>query len=99
MVTKQEAQRYLSNVPGDRLFWANDGHTISNLEGLAKELKSMDNKTFKHHVNKEKSDFGNWVNDIIGDKELATDLIKAKTKPTALKKVQERVDFLKKKAK
>jgi|SRR3989344_3413022 len=99
MVTKQEAQGFLSNVAGDRLFWVNDGHTIANLEGLANELKSMDNKTFKHHVNKEKNDFSNWVNDVVGDKELASDLRKAKTKPAAMKKVQERVDFLKKKAK
>ena len=99
MVTKQEAIKYLSNAQQDRLFWVHDGHCVSNLEGLAGELHSMNDSTFKYHMNKEKKDFSNWINEVIGDKKLGSEFLKAKNRVSAFKKVHARVAVLKKKAK
>ena len=99
MVKKQDAVKFLSNGPSDRMFWVHDGHSFSNIEGLANELHSMDDKTFKYHSNKEKKDFSNWVSEVIGDKKLASDIMKAKNRISAYKKVQARVASLKKAAK
>ncbi len=94
-ITKEEKDSYLREVDSEHRFWVNNGQVISNMEGLL-SIKDMDEGTFTHHVNKEKNDFYNWVNEIIGDKELAKGIAKVKTKSTLLKKIQARLNYLKK---
>ena len=43
----------------------------------------MADEVFKFHVNKEKNDFANWIEDILGDKDLAKAIRKSKKPKTA----------------
>ena len=98
MVTKDEAKKYLCDVAPEQCFWVNNGPILKNMEELANTLPDMAEDTFRHHVNNEKNDFSSWVRDIIGDANLANDLLSSKNRDSALKKVRGRVNSLRKKA-
>ena len=95
---KEEARKFLADASPECCFWVNDGSVIKNLEELHNALASMSNEAFIHHVNKEKNDFSNWVKDILGDKRLADDLMKSKTKQSVVNKVKQRLQVLKRSA-
>ncbi len=90
-ITKQEAQKFLSNVPGEYVFCCQDGRTINNLKELQDALATMTDDTYLYHSNAEKEDFSNWVRDIIGDQKLAKDLNNAKSRTRAVLAVNRRV--------
>lgn len=98
MVTKQEAEYYLREVPPDQRFWVNNGPILRNLEDLANFLPNIKDEAFRHHVNRDKNDFSTWINDVIGDKALANELVSSKSRDSAIKKVQKRLGFLRNKA-
>ena len=98
MVTKEEAKRYLCDAAPEQCFWVNNGPIVKNLEELANAMPQMSDETFKHHVSNEKNDFSAWVNDVVGDKKLANDLLSSKNKISAANKVISRLNSLKKKA-
>ena len=97
MKNKEDVIKLLSDVPGDRCFWCSSGQVFRNLNDLAAGFESMSEDTYKSHANKDKNDFKNWVTDIIGDKKLAMELLKARSKKSAAEKVKKRVAELKKK--
>ena len=97
MVTKEEAVKYLSDAPAEQCFWVSDGHVLKNLSELAGTLPQIDDNTYSYHANKEKNDFSKWVSDILGDKQLANDLLSSKTKNSAVKKLNSRLALLKRK--
>ena len=96
MVTKDEAKRYISDAPPEQCFWVNNGQILRNVEELANALAQMSEETFHYHANKDKNDFSNWTNDVIGDKKLANDLLSSRNKESALKKVENRLNSIKK---
>jgi hypothetical protein len=93
-VTKQEAEKLLADVPEDRVFWCNDGRIFRNMRDLSAGLASMSGETFAYHVNDEKNDFSNWLNDVVEDEKLAKDLENPITRQEAAKRINERVRFL-----
>ena len=99
MVTKEEALRYLSEVAPERCFWVNNGPVLKKLEDLANFLPNMSEETFKHHVSRDKNDFSSWINDIVGDKTLANELLSSKSKDSIAKKIQKRLTILRNKTK
>lgn len=90
------AKKYLSSVRPEKSFWVNNGPIVNNLRTLPKTVEEMSEEQFKFHVNKEKNDFSNWIDEIIGYKELANELRKAKSKKTFLAKLKSKIDSLKK---
>jgi hypothetical protein len=96
-ITKTVAQNMLGNVPEEKRFWCSDGRYLNNLEELRDALNQMSAETFSYHSNEIKTDFTNWVKDVIGDAQLARDLLNA-TQTQAAKAVAERIDWLKGKA-
>ncbi len=54
----------------------------------------MSFETFHYHVNPYKNDFANWVNDVIGDKILADELRKVKTRKSMARHVRMRIKQL-----
>ncbi|MBS3101699.1 hypothetical protein J4204_06240 [Candidatus Woesearchaeota archaeon] len=98
MVTKDEAKRYLCDAAPEQCFWINNGPILKNIEELANALPGMAEDTFRHHVNNEKNDFSSWVRDVIGDQKLANELASSKNRDSALKKIRNRLNSLKKKA-
>jgi hypothetical protein len=85
----------LADVPDEKRFWLADGRYLKNLEELEAALAQMAPETFATHSNAEKTDFSNWVRDVIGDDKLAADLLKCKTRERAARIVTERVRLLK----
>jgi len=87
---KQEAKRWLADVPEEYLFWCSDGRTIRNMKELAEILSVMTDETFSYHANPQKNDFSTWVRDIICDEKLADDLLQAFSRTLAAIIVTER---------
>jgi hypothetical protein len=97
-VTKSTARKILADVPDEKRFWLADGRYLKNLEELEAALVQMSPETFRAHSNAEKTDFSNWVKDVMGDDNLAADLLKCETQEQAARVVAERLNFLKGKA-
>lgn len=67
-------KRILSTVHPDRTFKTHTGIEIWGLQDLLDYLEITDEKTFKHHVSGKKNDFAQWIDNVLGDKDLATRL-------------------------
>jgi hypothetical protein len=93
-INKEVALRFLSDVPESNRFWCNDGAVFSNLRDLKDALSNMNSETFSHHVNSEKNDFCNWINEVVGDKDLAKEISNLKDKKSIGKKLKERISKL-----
>jgi len=50
------------------------GEQIKDLKELAFAFESMHPDVFNHHVNEEKNDFANWIENTFKEKELATNI-------------------------
>lgn len=64
-------------------FWVTDGQILNSLVALHGALLTMEKAVYGHHVTKEKHDFADWVESVLGDSACASALRKAKTAPTA----------------
>jgi hypothetical protein len=89
------AKKYLADVPMDKSFYVFKGPTLRNMEQLGQSLEKMTDEQFNHHRTDSKNDFYNWVSQVIGDKTLADEILKSKTKAATAKKVKDRVTALK----
>ncbi|MFH0740093.1 MAG: hypothetical protein V1819_03140 [bacterium] len=76
---------------GPARFWAKDGRILSDLRDLKNALEEMAEETYAFHVDKTKNDFAKWVEEILKNKKVATELKKAKNKIDALKRVGEAI--------
>jgi hypothetical protein len=97
-MSKTAAKVRLSDVSEEKRFWCHDGRYLKNLEELEAALGQMTNDTFSYHSSESKTDFSNWVRDVIGDEKLARDLLKATTPAEAAKNVASRIKWLKTRA-
>lgn len=97
-VTKSAAKARLEDVSEEKRFWCHDGRFLKNLEELGAALEQMTEETFCYHSNESKTDFSNWVRDVIGDEKLAKDLLNCTTQAQAAKSVAARVQWLKTRA-
>lgn len=93
-LTKQQTLKFLDNVPEQYTFYCRDGCRLWNMRDLQNELLNMTDDMFSYHSNREKTDFSNWVRDVIGDEKLAKDLNKAKSRLEAANAVTARVALL-----
>src|SRR4030067_2050059 len=76
-MTSSVAIQRIADVPDDKRFWCSDGRTVKNLQELVTALEQMSDETYRYHANDMKTDFANWVRDVIGDDKLARDLLKS----------------------
>jgi len=90
-ITKSVAEERLGNVSQEKQFWCHDGRYLKNLQELEAALEQITEETFRYHINETKSDFSNWVRDVIGDDKLSRDLKKNATREQAAKSVADRV--------
>lgn len=93
-LNSDEAHKFLSDIHDQRAFWVNNGPVIKNLDELKLALRKMDQKTFMHHLNKEKNDFAKWISDVVGDSILGNSIARAKSQKSAEKKVEFRIKQL-----
>ncbi len=81
--TKGKGKRVLATAKGEQCFWTTDGSILANLVELRDALKTMSADVFAHHVNKQKNDFADWIEHVLGDRELAVEFRKSKKSNTA----------------
>jgi hypothetical protein len=86
------AKKSLTKAPAEYVFWCRDGSIFSDLLELAEGLKMMSDETFAFHSSLEKHDFSNWIRDIIGDEELADELLLVTSRPEAISCVIARIN-------
>jgi hypothetical protein len=96
-MTKAMAQARLADVSEDKRFWCCDGRVLQNLAELQIALRQMSDETFRYHSNEEKTDFSNWVRDVIGDEILSRQLQGSVSRLEAAKSVAARITWLKSK--
>ena len=96
-ISRDEANRRLADVPDEKRFWCHDGKLIRNLGELEKALTDMSDETFHYHAGEGRSDFSNWIREVVGDNRLAKDVSKAKSRIQASKAVAQRISFLRSK--
>ena len=92
-VTSVVAEKRLGNVSPEEQFWCYDGRYLKSLEELKIALDQMAEETFHYHSSETKSDFSNWVRDVIGDEKLSSDLRKSTTRGQAAKRVTDRLTW------
>ena len=92
----EEYSKFLSDVSPQKVFWVHNDGSLKNLDDLAMVLEMMPDDVFKHHVNRDKNDFANWINEVIGDIELAKDIRKLKTRDVIFKVIKKRISDLQK---
>lgn len=73
-------KRLKKKLPEDHYFVMVTGQKVKNIKELADILEDIDEDLFKHHVNDEKNDFSNWIEDIFEEQDLANELKKHKSK-------------------
>lgn len=93
-ITRDVAQKRLSDVPQEKAFWVCGGRVLNNLKDLATALNEISDDTCSYHSNDRKNDFSRWVADVICDDKLARDLQKAKNRLEAASAVTCRIQFL-----
>jgi len=83
--TKSNARspKALVCADGKECFWTTDGQILKDLIELRDALKSMDEKIFAVHVNRERNDFAEWVEQVLQDAECAAALRKSRKPRTA----------------
>ena len=96
-ITKTIARERLADVPQGKRFSCSDGRVLKSLPELEAAIKEMSEETFRYHSNEVKSDFSNWVYDVIGDEKLSRELRKSTTRTQAATKVSDRITWLKNK--
>jgi hypothetical protein len=94
-MANQKKSTLLRDVSPENAFWCNNGIIFKNLYDLESGFKNMPADVYVYHANSEKNDFSNWVSDILGDKRLASELKKCKSKEDAAKKVSAKIKALK----
>jgi hypothetical protein len=97
-VSKSAALARLGDVPEEKRFWCRDGRYLKNLDELKVALEQMTDETFQYHSNEAKTDFSNWVRDVIGDEKLAKDLLGCTSQAQAAKSIETRIYWLKNRA-
>lgn len=88
---RKSAKKLLVKVPTEYVFWCHDGSVFTDIYDLLEGLKTMSDETFAYHSNLEKHDFSNWIRDIIGDEDLANDLMIVTNRPEAVSCVIARI--------
>ena len=70
-------------------FWVNNGPILSDLQELYRALlEEITPEQFSHHVNYERNDFADWIENTLYDKKCADRIRKVKKQNTAADKVK-----------
>ena len=93
-INEEIARKMLGDAPEGKQFYSSDGKVMKNLSELSIALAEMSDETFSYHSNATKTDFSNWVKDVIGDEKLAMDLQKSASRVRAAKAVFDRIAWL-----
>lgn len=71
----------------EKAFWVCDGAVLHNLVELEAAFGVMKKESYSYHVQNERHDFADWVDQVLDDGECAAKIRKARTPATAAKAV------------
>jgi hypothetical protein len=80
---KKTELKTLVYASDSKSFWLSNGLILNSLVALEAALNEMDKVVFSHHVTKDKNDFADWVEQVLGDSDCAEALRKSKTEKSA----------------
>jgi len=83
----------LSDVHPHKEFCFCNGVHVKNLQELLTTLETINDAIYQFHANNEKNDFSRWINEVIGDSELASKL-KIADKQKAITILKDRIEQL-----
>jgi hypothetical protein len=89
-VNAETARTYLKD-PMWRAFWFHMHLVAKNLREFADGLALVSDDVFAYHVSGQKNDLARWVQEVVGDSELALTLARVKTKEEAATAAKARV--------
>jgi hypothetical protein len=81
---KAEENFFKKDVNPEKILKLVNGMIVINMASLFDEITAMKDEDYAKHVNESKNDFAVWVEDAVGDKELANHLKLANTKQEIL---------------
>lgn len=73
---------------GETCFWVNNGPALQSMKDLSDILRTMSEEQYSYHAGMGRNDFSSWVLYVLGDKQCANDLLKAKNMKAALSAVE-----------
>lgn len=77
--TTIEAKKYLAEVnPEWTAFWCHKGPVVRSMAEMSAVLQKMPEVTYAYHVNGTKNDLSDWIREVLTDKDLADQVVKAK---------------------
>jgi len=79
-VTKK---RPVVHASDETSFWTTDGQILNSIVALNAALDDMQEAVYQYHVDKNRHDFADWVELVLGDVECAAALRRAKTPQSA----------------
>lgn len=82
-VATKKSGKVLNKSSDSQCFWTHDGQILSDLQDLATAFSLMQKSVYIHHVSKERNDFADWVEVVLGDVACAKDLRKARAAKSA----------------
>jgi len=82
-IPKKKEALIIIEAPEDQCFWVNDGPVLRNLYDLGEALETMTDEQYSYHTKRDGNDFALWVENVLGDKELAKKMTRVKTRQTA----------------
>lgn len=77
---KPKTRRELKNTDQSKAFWLRNGQMIVNLKELLDVVSGITDADFEYHVNREKNDFVNWIENVLEEKDLSKKLVRYKSK-------------------
>ena len=91
-------RRFLADVPDEDAFIAKDKQIAKNLKDMGRILLKMNHETFIYHVNEKNNDISYWIKNSVGDRKLASQLNKSKSKTAKSfsKIIHNRISIIKK---
>jgi len=89
------ARWFLRPIEGPECFWVNNGPIVRSLEELATAIRDMKKEIFLHHVNKDKNDFKEWIDEVIGDIKLSHEMQKSRSRRNIMQVLNSRLKTLK----
>lgn len=84
-----------TEVEPELALWLANGTTAKSLAELASALKKMSAADYKEHVDTERNEIAEWVQEVLNDQELARSLRKAKSKMQAAQQIEKEIKTLK----
>ncbi len=91
----ETAEGVKEQVEPELALWLSNGTAVTGLKELAAALKKMKAADYKEHVNPERNEIAEWVQEILNDGELARKLRQAKGKMLAAKAIEKEIKALK----